>query len=302
MAAEATPDVPVTRLCFLLGLSRSSHYRWRTAASQPLTPSQQNRQELVLCLVLLFLAHRQRPGRRPMQRLLEDQGYRASLGRIDRIMRELGLQARRGRKRRLQPPSGPSAALTAHITNRCRTEAGERDFTSTHPGVHTVGDMTQVPSADGPLHVAVVIDLCTRLVLGVATSLVQDTALTSRALTNARERNRLAPTATFHSDRGPQYTSHLFQAHCAALGVTQSMGTTGVCWDNAVAESFFASLKGDLRSELQQSAPVAEVQAWLDQWLENWYNDRRPHSTNGGHAPRTAWNHRITKPIPVPES
>jgi len=162
--------------------------------------------------------------------------------------------------------------------------------------------MTQLPSADGPLHVAVVIDLCTRLVLGVATSMVQDTALTSRALTDARERSRLAPTATFHSDRGPQYTSHLFQAHCAALGVTQSMGATGVCWDNAVAESFFASLKADLRSELRSTTPVAAVQAWLDHWIHDWYNDRRPHSTNGGDAPGTAWNHRITKNQPVPDS
>lgn len=302
MAAEASPQVPITRLCSLLGLSRSSHYRWRAQADRLPTSFQQGRQDLVLCLVLLFLAHRQRPGRRPMQRLLEEQGYRASLGRIDRIMRELGLQARRGRKRRLQPPSGPSAALTAHITNRCRTESGERDFTSTHPGVHTVGDMTQLPAAEGPLHVAVVIDLCTRLVLGVATSMVQDTALTSRALTIAREHHRLAPAATFHSDRGPQYTSHFFQAHCVALGVTQSMGTTGVCWDNAVAESFFASLKADFRSEFQRTAPVAEVQVWLDHWIDDWYNERRPHTTNGGETPRTVWNRLTSKLDPVPDS
>jgi hypothetical protein len=100
VAAEASPRVPVTRLCHLLALPRAGSYRWRARQNAAPTPRQQARQELALVIALLFQAHRQRPGRRPMQVLLRAAGYACSLGRVDRLMRDLGLQARRGRKRR----------------------------------------------------------------------------------------------------------------------------------------------------------------------------------------------------------
>lgn len=235
-----------------------------------------------------------------MQHLLAQHGYHASLGRIDRLMRELGLQARRGRKRRVRTATpGPSPALTAGIANHCLNADGQRDFTSERPGMKTVGDITQLPTAEGPCYLGVALDLATRRVIGWQTAAGQDTGLTSAVLTQAREHGLLAPQAIFHSDRGSQYTSHPFQAHCRALTLTQSLGATGVCYDNAAAEAFFATLKGDLTSELPSSTPAAEVVAWVERWIEDWYNLRRPHTANHGLPPITAWDRRIQEKAAV---
>ena len=172
--------------------------------------SQQERQELALVIALLFQVHHQRPGRRPMQVLLQDAGYPCSLGRVDRLMRDLGLQARRGRKRRHSPQPGPSPLLTAHITNHCLGADGQRDFASVQPGTRTVGDITRVPTGDGPVFLATVLDLATRRILGWAIAPSPDSDLTRQALSHARDRQVLAPEAIFHSDRGTPYTSHDF--------------------------------------------------------------------------------------------
>jgi transposase InsO family protein len=226
-----------------------------------------------------------------MQHLLAANGYHASIGRIHRLMQGLGLQARRGRTRRHRQRTGPSPALTAHITNHCQDESGQQDFTSRTPGVKIVGDITQVPTSDGPRYLAMGLDLATRRVIGWKTASVQDTALTTMVLTQARAQGLLDAEAIFHSDRGPQYTSHPFQDHCDALTVTQSMGRTGICYDNAAAESFFASLKADLRSELPVPASAAEIDAWVAGWIDDWYNPCRPHTANGGQPPLIAWDH-----------
>lgn len=302
MAEEASSRVPLTRLCALLNVPRSGYYRWRAGPAAPPSRRQQERQELAVVIALLFQAHRQRPGRRPMQALLATAGDLCSLGRVDRLMRDLGLQARRGRKRRQSQRPGPSPALTAHITNHCLAPDGTRDFASTQPGTRTVGDITRLATTDGPVFLATVLDLATRRALGWAIAPTQDTDLTRQALSHARDRRLLAAEAIFHSDRGTQYTSHDFQAHCAALTVTQSMGATGVCYDNAVAESFFATLKADLGSELSPTTTATQMQDWIAAYIEEWYNDRRPHTTNAGLPPTAAWNRLVTRKAAVSDS
>lgn len=254
---------------------------------------------LATLMLLLFHVHHERPGRRPMQTLLDTAGMHASLGRIDRLMRALGLQARRGRKYRLRRKSGPQPARLAQIQNLCLTADGRRDFASSEPGVRTVGDITQVRTADGVRFLATVTDLATRRVLGWAIGSVQDTRLTMQALQHARARGLLSATPVFHSDRGPQYTSDAFQQFCAQERITQSMGATGVCFDNAVSESLFASIKGDLVSELPTTASAATVRAWLEDYLETWYNDRRPHTANEGLPPTAAWQQLVIAQSPV---
>lgn len=229
-----------------------------------------------------------------MQVLLRAAGYPCSLGRVDRLMRALGLQARRGRKRRQAQRPSPSPALTAHIRNLCLDADGDRDFASAQPGIRTVGDITRVPTGDGPVFLATVLDLATRRILGWAIAPTEDTDLTRQALSDARDGQLLAPEAIFHSDRGTQYTSHAFQDHCTTLAVTQSMGATGVCFDNAVAEAFFATLKADLRSELPPTAAATTVHHWIAAYIEEWYNDRRPHTNNAGLPPTVAWNRLVT--------
>jgi transposase InsO family protein len=282
-------------LCDLLGLSRASYYRWRQRQTAGPTPREASRIVLALWIVLLFVDNQERPGRRPMQGLLAQQGIHASLGRIDRVMRALGLQARRGRKwRQRRGNPGPSPALTAHITNHCQDDEGTPDFTSTIPGMKTVGDITKLRTGDGAHYLATVLDLASRRVLSWQLAPVQDTALTTAVVTQARTQGFLRPGAIFHSDRGPQYTSHPFQDHCKTLTITQSLGATGVCYDNAVAESFFASLKADLHGELSPTATVPEVRGWLQQWIEDWYNTRRPHTANDGTPPAVAWDDLLT--------
>lgn len=244
MAAEASPRIPLTRLCALLHVPRSGYSRWRAGPDAPPSRRQQERQELALVIVLLF----SRPTANVMAADRCRRCWRPLLAWPgDRLMREVGLQARRGRKRRQSRRPGPSPARTAHITNHCLAPDGTRDFASTQPGTRTVGDITRLPTTDGPVFLAS----------------TQDTDLTRQALSHARDRRLVAAEAIFHSDRGTQYTSLAFQAHCAALTVTQSMGATGACFDHAVAESFFATLKADFGSELAPTRTAAQVQDWI---------------------------------------
>jgi transposase InsO family protein len=109
------------------------------------------------------------------------------------------------------------------------------------------------------------------------------------ALAMARAEGRLADGAIFHSDHGTQYTSHAFAACCAQLAVRQSMGRTGVCYDNAVAEAFFATLKGDL-GHGRRFATRTEARCAVVASIEGWYNRQRPHSHNAGQPPLIAWD------------
>lgn len=286
----------------LVGISRSRFYRWQHDAARPEGVRAQQNGVLATLILLLFQAHHERPGRRPMQTLLDTAGMHASRGRIDRIMRRLGLQARRGRKYRMRRKSGPSAARFAQFQNRCLTPTGHRDFTSSQPGAKTVGDITHLRTADGPLYLATVTDLATRRVLGWSMAPVQDTRLAIEALRQARMRGLLLPTPVFHSDRGPQYTSDPFQQFCLQEGITQSMGATGVCFDNAVSESLFATIKGDQVSELSTTASAASVRAWVEAYLETWYNDRRPHTANAGLPPTAAWHQLCNAQATVSET
>ena len=156
----------------------------------------------------------------------------------------------------------------------------------------TVGDITFLPTQEGWLYLAVVMDLASRAIIGWALRPTLQTELVSVALAMAHQHGYLRTGAIFHSDRGSQYTSQAFQTVCAELAVTQSMGATGVCWDNAVAESFFATMKCDLASEVGTFGTRAEARAWVIRYIEGWYNRRRPHATNNGLPPLTTLNQR----------
>lgn len=150
-----------------------------------------------------------------------------------------------------------------------------------------VGDITYLQTGSGWLYLATVIDLATRMVVGgpwppMRTSLIID------ALSMARDHDRLHPGGSvFHSDRGSQYTSAWFQDWCAANSVTQSMGEVGVCWHNAVAESFFSHLKTEMYHHHDFPNHMAARTAVME-YIESWYNRRRPHANNVGLPPARA--------------
>jgi transposase InsO family protein len=243
---------------------------------------------LTQAIVAKFAESGQRAGRRPIRQLLADDGIHCAAGTVHTIMAEQHLIARRKRAWKRTTVRDP-AARTAHIPNHCLDTDQQRWFHSAQPGTKTVGDITYLPTREGWLYLAVVLDLATRAVIGWALRPTQHTELVTAALTMAQQHGHLHAHAIFHSDRGSQYTSQAFQEQCAKLAVVQSMGQTGVCWDNAVAESFFATLKSDLAAEVGTFATRAEARSWIVRYIEGWYNRRRPHSTNHGLPPMTAW-------------
>jgi transposase InsO family protein len=294
LVAEEAPIYPVTKMCRVLQLNRASYYRWKARQTAVPSARTQRHQQLTAAIVARFAATHERVGRRPMRQMLAQDGIRCSPGLVHRIMAEQGLVARRRRAWKRTTRRDP-AARTAHITNQCRTADGQRSFSSAHPGAVAVGDITYLPTQEGWLYLAVVLDLATRAVIGWAMRSTLHTGLVSAALTMAREQRLLGPAAIFHSDRGTQYTSEAFQDQCAELGVIQSMGATGVCWDNAVAESFFATHKCDLVAEVGAFATRQDARAWTVRYIEGWYNRRRPHSFHDGHPPLVAWRQQLVQ-------
>ena len=278
-------------MCQTLGLPRGSYYRWNAKRTAPPPPRVQRHAELTQAIVAKFAETNQRVGRRPMRHLLAADGIQCSAGTIHTIMAEQQLMARRKRAWKCTTTRDP-AARTAHIHNHCLGTNQQRCFHSAVPGTKTVGDITCLPTREGWLYLAVVIDLATRAVIGWALRPTQHTELVIAALTMARQHGYLTEGAIFHSDRGSQYTSQWFQDRCAELTVIQSMGATGVCWDNAVAESFFATLKSDLVAEVGTFPSRPEARAWVVRYIEGWYNRRRPHSVTDGLAPMVALQRR----------
>ncbi len=285
--AEQAETYPVTMMCRLLQLPRSSYYAWQERQAARPTPRATRHQALTAAIVSRFAAAKGRVGRRPMRTLLARDGIHCAPGTVHTIMAEQGLRA--GRRKAYRRTTRPEpAARTAHIPNHCLDAQGHRCFVSTVPGTKTVGDITYLPTSDGWQYLAVVLDLATRAVLGWALRPTLQTELVSAALTMAHAHGYLRKEAIFHSDRGSQYTSTAFQDVCAGLGVTQSMGAVGTCWDNAVAESFFATLKSDLAAEVGTFATREEANAWVVTYIEGWYNRQRPHTITQGQPPLRA--------------
>lgn len=287
--AEQAKARRISRTCQLLGVASSSYYAWcaRQRRIAPM-PRAARRRVITDRIVALHAASGGMLGRRPMQQLLRDrEALPCSVGMVHRIMAEQGLWARRHRQRWSTTRRDPVAPPV--IPDRYRTPEGRRDFGSAQPGTRTVGDLTYLRTGQGWCYLFTVMDLATRAVVGWSLREAPTAEGAIAALAMARDRGRLAPEAMFHSDHGAQYTSTAFRAWCRQTGIQQSMGRTGVCWDNAVAESFFATLKGDLGRE-RRYATRTEARCVVVGYIEGWYNRRRPHSWNHGRPPLIAWN------------
>ena len=162
----------------------------------------------------------------------------------------------------------------------------QRDFdpASSGPGERFVGDITYLRTGQGWLYLATVIDLATRMVVGWQLATHMRTSLVTDALRMATLGGYVAPNAIFHSDRGAQYTSREFAAFCTTRGIRASVGRTGVCWDNAAAESFFAALKNEMY--YRHAWPTqARARLAVAEYIEVFYNRKRLHSTLGYRTP-----------------
>jgi putative transposase len=255
---------PVSFMCARLGVSTSAYYEWM----QPST-GRQARTELVLQIDDAFQGTGCMDGYRKVTATLRRRGIirnRKTVARLMRLHGMVGFVAQRQfarAKQRQNRPSDPPDLLG-------------REFTSDEPGEILVSDITYVPTGQGWLFVAVVIDVASRMVLGYASGKTQTAKLVIRALNAARATGLVAPDAIFHSDHGIQYRSKAFARACGHR-IRRSMGAYYQCWDNAIAESFFSKLKTehlDRVSFLTREAAAAAVGEYVDR-----YNNHRLHQS-----------------------
>lgn len=275
--AASEPAPSITGMCTALGVSRSGFYAWQHA--EP-SARQLRRAKVARHVQAAFEAGRGTYGVRRVHAILtrstDPEVASASIDLVRSIMAELELAACQPRAYQTTTVTDPDAdPIADHV---------RRDFTAPAPGIKLVGDITYIRTWEGWLYLATVIDCCTRQVIGWSMADHMRTSLICDALSMAAGRTHLAPGAIFHSDRGTQYTSREYAHHLTTLGVVGSMGRTGVCWDNALAESFFAALKNELvyRVALPTKAKARRL---IAEYIEVFYNRQRIHSGLGYKTP-----------------
>jgi transposase InsO family protein len=264
---------PIRLLCRCLAVSRSGYYAWRTRSPSARV---QKDARLKVEVAASHSASRRTYGSPRILRDLREDGHRVSRKRVARLMRELGLEGRR--KRRFRPttdsqhpfPVAPNVLM--------------RDFDVDAPNTAWVTDITYLATLEGWLYLAVILDLFSRRVVGYAMSERIDRALVLEALRQALMQRPGVRDLIQHSDRGSQYASHDYRDALDRAGITCSMSRRGDCWDNAVAESFFGTLKMELIYELPLQTRSATRSAVAD-YIETFYNVRRRHSSLGYQSP-----------------
>ena len=273
-AADADPAPTITRMCKWLGVSKSGFYDWR---SRPESATARRRELLKIKIKALFEANDSTYGYRRLHAALARGGEQAGPELVRQLMRELGLVA-------CQPaPWRPSTTV--------RGAAGpipdlvNRDFSAAAPGGKMVGDITYIDTWEGWLYLATVIDCATRKVIGWAMDDNYKTPLITAAIEMAARNVDLPEGAIFHSDRGSNYTSAEFAAALEGLGIRQSVGRTGICFDNALAESFNAAVKVE---RVHRTAYPTRKKAKEDiaRYIELRYNQVRLHSALGYRTPQ----------------
>src|SRR4051794_10810540 len=263
----------VTFMCALLKVPRSSYYAWTRRAE---TPTRARRRALAVEVAKEFTNSRQTSGCRRIAAALTRRGSACSVGLIADLMRELGLAAVQPRAYKRTPLPGDAPRPAPDLLGR--------DFTAEAPGQRLVGDITYLRTGEGWLYLATVIDLATRMVVGWQLAGHMRTTLVTDALAMAIDGGHVAPDAIFHSDRGAQYTSAEFDTFTRRKRIRRSLGRTGVCWDNAAAESFFAALKNEMYYR-QSFATRARARFAVAKYIEFFYTRRRLHSTLGYRTP-----------------
>ncbi|RKN02864.1 IS3 family transposase [Streptomyces radicis] len=260
-------------MCTYLGVSKSGYYHWR---NRPDSVTAQRRGELRLLIRKVFDMSDRTYGYRRIHAQLLRWGHAAGPELVRQLMREIGLVPCQPRPRRW--------SLTQAAPDPVPDLIG-RDFSADVPGEKLVGDITYVPTGEGWLYLATVIDCCTKEVIGYALDDHYQTPLIARAIRNAARNRKLAKGAIFHSDRGSNYMSAQFRTVLQQLGLRGSAGRTGICFDNAMAESFFGALKNERVSRVTYLTREA-ARRDITRYIEFWYNRKRLHSAVGYRPPR----------------
>jgi putative transposase len=262
-------DFPVGIMCEVLGVSRSGYYGWASRAESVRAAADR---ALAAEIRAAHAASRGRYGSPRVHAELRTRGRRVGRKRVARLMRGMGLAARRKRRFRQTTDSRHAFPIAPNLL--------ARNFTSEVPDRVWLADLTYIWTAEGWLYLAVVLDLCTRRVVGWAMADHLGHELALAALVMAIARQRPAPGLVHHADRGVQYAAHGYRARLLAHGMICSMSRKGDCWDNAPMESFFATLKGELVEEADYQTRD-QARADVFHYIEGFYNRRRLHSALG---------------------
>ena len=263
---------PVTMLCRVLGVSPSGYYAWR---ERP--PSDRSERDAVLTRKILDFHEASHGvyGRPRIHADLEEDGERVGAKRVYRLMRAAGIQGVTRRRKIRTTKRGKAPRAIPDLV--------DRDFTAREPNRLWVADITYVPTSGRFLYLAIVLDAWSRRVVGWAMATHLRTDLVLQALDMAIEQRR--PTDVIHhSDQGCQYTSIAFGRRCREVGIRPSTGSVGDAYDNALAESFFASLECELLDRRRFTSQV-EARLAVFSYIEGFYNPRRRHSALGQISP-----------------
>jgi transposase InsO family protein len=259
--------------CRAVGVSRSWFYKHKDGL---LAPRAQRRAELGAEIARLFAGHEGKYGSPRITADLREAGWRVSENTVAALMREQHLAARQKKRRRASTRPGKGRWRAPDLV--------KRDFPATAINRKWYGDGTEVPTGEGKLYLASVLDMASRRILGFALGEHHDAQLAYGALAMAvTVRGGPAPGVVFHTDQGSEYSARTVRVACERLGIRQSMGRPGSALDNAVIESWHSTLEWELRA-LESFATKAAARARISAWIDD-YNHHRRHSALGMMSP-----------------
>ena len=273
--------------CRVLAVSQAWFYKWH---QRPPTPRVSRRAELDALVAKAFADSGRTYGSPRIHADLLEAGQRVSVNTVADSMARQGLVAR--------------AKKRPHNTTKQDKKAGKfpdllrRDFTAPAPNLRWCGDITEIPTDEGKFYLASVLDLYSRRLLAAPTSAHPDAELAAAAVkiaSTVRGGRKVIERVVFHSDRGSTYTAGEFTKTCARLGIRQSMGRVGSCFDNAAAESFFSTLEHEVLSR-HHFKTRAEAKVVVTQWCYEFYNHRRRHSSAAMMSPIAYENRAVAIP------
>ena len=266
-------EFSISSLCRTLAVSRSGYYEWLRRPPRAQADADQQVQDQVQHY---FVQGRGPYGTRRIKHLLAQEGLQVSRRRIGRMLAQAGLRCKTRRKFKAPRVSEQAQTIAPNQL--------EREFTVPGPDTVYVGDITYLPTGEGWLYLAVVLDLCSRAVVGWSMADHMRAELVNQALAMAIGQRQPAAGVIMHTDRGSQYGADSYRQLLTQHGIEPSMSRKGNCWDNAVAESFFHTLKTEL-IYLEDFKTHEQARTGVFEYIEVFYNRQRCHSANGYLAP-----------------
>jgi len=263
-------------MCLLLGVSRSGYYKWKVRGESNRMKEEKN---LYSVIYDIYKESRCLYGSPRIQHSLFKRGIYCSRNRVARIMRKNGIRSVRSKRYKVTTDSKHKIPASPNILHR--------DFRAEKPNKIWVSDITYIDTCEGWLYLTMILDLYNREIVGYSSSnnlYASDTVL--RAFNEAEVRRKISSGLIFHSDRGSQYVSTAFRKKLKLHGCLQSMSGSGNCYDNAVAESFFKTLKSELIYQEGKYKTRKEARMSIFEYIECYYNSQRAHSAIEYNTPR----------------